>query len=285
MEAPAPASALIHSATLVSAGLFLVLRFYPLCQQSWFFAYMTPVIGVFTAWYGGSVAYFQNDLKKILAYSTISHCGFLMALSAFSPVEYTLLYLYVHGFFKALAFLCVGNVLRFGKGYQDVRRLGQLWKYLPFEFFSLTLVLANLSGLPFFFGFYVKHLVVAGAAMGPWTSLPLGVVFAAATTGLLYSFKILYYTFFDTKKGRKSLYDDVNRPKLNRAYYTNSVFASILAIGGLLIVAYLILILSFYQKLSLGIPLADSASILSQTVSPAVTAVDHAILFNASSLN
>lgn len=71
------------------------------------------------------MAYFQNDLKRILAYSTISHCGFLMALASFGSVEHTLLYLYVHGFFKALAFLCVGNVLRFSHGYQDLRRMGQ----------------------------------------------------------------------------------------------------------------------------------------------------------------
>lgn len=124
MEAPVPASALIHSATLVSAGIFLILRFYPVCQHSCFFTHMTPFIGLVTACYGGSVAYFQNDLKRILAYSTISHCGFLMALSALGSIEYTILYLYVHGYFKALGFLCVGNVLRFSRGYQDVRRMG-----------------------------------------------------------------------------------------------------------------------------------------------------------------
>lgn len=208
-----------------------------------------------------------------------------MALSTFSPVDYTLLYLYVHGFFKALAFLCVGNILRFGKGYQDVRRLGQLWKYLPFEFFGLMLILANLSGLPFFFGFYVKHFVVAGAALSPWSSLPMAVVFAAATTGLLYSFKIIYYAFFDIKKGRKSLYDDVNDSRLDRVYYSNSTLAPIVAIGGLLILAYFVITINFYQKLGMGIPVTDTPTLLSRSPAPISTVIDHATLFNASSLN
>lgn len=125
MEAPVPASALIHSATLVSAGVFLILRFYPICQHSSFFIYFTPFIGVLTAAYGGFVAYFQTDLKRILAYSTISHCGFLMILAGTGLVDQTILYLYVHGFFKALSFLCVGNLLRFSQNYQDLRRMGQ----------------------------------------------------------------------------------------------------------------------------------------------------------------
>ena len=124
MEAPVPASALIHSATLVSAGVFLVLRLYPLFEQSWSFYTITPLFGAITAAYGGLVAAYQTDVKRLLAYSTISHCGFLMLLTTFGSVEHTLAYLYIHGFFKAMAFLCVGNVIRFAKNYQDLRRMG-----------------------------------------------------------------------------------------------------------------------------------------------------------------
>jgi NADH:ubiquinone oxidoreductase subunit 5 (subunit L)/multisubunit Na+/H+ antiporter MnhA subunit len=126
MEAPVPASALIHSATLVSAGIFLILRLYPLFECSSIFYLLTPCVGVFTAFFGGLVAFYQNDLKRILAYSTISHCGFLMFLVTLGNVEFILLYLYVHGFFKAIAFLAAGNIIRFSKNYQDVRRMGQL---------------------------------------------------------------------------------------------------------------------------------------------------------------
>ena len=126
MEAPVPASALIHSATLVSAGVFLILRLHPLFEHTFIFYLVTPVVGAFTAMYGGLVAYYQTDLKRILAYSTISHCGFLIFMTTLGAVEFTLAYLYVHGFFKAIAFLCAGNLIRFCKNYQDLRRMGQL---------------------------------------------------------------------------------------------------------------------------------------------------------------
>jgi NADH-quinone oxidoreductase subunit L len=124
MEAPVPASALIHSATLVSAGIFLVVRLQPIFELSTYFHTVAPVIGALTAFFGGFGAFYQTDLKRVLAYSTISHCGFLFFLASFNCVEYTLVYLYIHGFFKASSFLCVGNIIRFSQGYQDVRRMG-----------------------------------------------------------------------------------------------------------------------------------------------------------------
>jgi NADH:ubiquinone oxidoreductase subunit 5 (subunit L)/multisubunit Na+/H+ antiporter MnhA subunit len=124
MEAPVPASALIHSATLVSAGVFLILRLQPIFELSVYYHVIVPFIGALTAFVGGFGALYQTDLKRVLAYSTISHCGFLFFLTYFNCVEHTLIYLYVHGFFKASSFLCVGNIIRFSKNYQDVRRMG-----------------------------------------------------------------------------------------------------------------------------------------------------------------
>jgi NADH:ubiquinone oxidoreductase subunit 5 (subunit L)/multisubunit Na+/H+ antiporter MnhA subunit len=157
MEAPVPASALIHSATLVSAGLFLFLRFSSFFELSSITFYLIPVFGSLTAFYGGVGAMFQSDGKKILAYSTISHCGFLLvSFVSFQP-EFTLFYLYVHGFFKAGSFLCVGNIIRFSKNYQDFRKTGSLYKYLPFECFLIGSGLLNLGGLPLSLGFFMKH--------------------------------------------------------------------------------------------------------------------------------
>ena len=126
MEAPVPASSLIHSATLVSAGVFLVLRFNHLFEYSIISKYLLAIIGSFTAAYGGVCAAFQSDIKKVLAYSTISHCGFLMVLCFTQINEFVILYLYVHGFFKAGVFMCVGNVIRISRNYQDFRRMGSL---------------------------------------------------------------------------------------------------------------------------------------------------------------
>lgn len=157
MEAPVPASALIHSATLVSAGVFLIIRFYPILDLSFYFKIVAALVGALTAFVGGVSAVFQTDLKKILAYSTISHCGFLIFLCSFGQFKLVIVYLFVHGFFKAISFLCVGNIIRFSKNYQDLRRMGSLFKYLPAEFFFLIFSLLNLSGLPFFLVFIQRH--------------------------------------------------------------------------------------------------------------------------------
>ena len=126
MEAPVPASALIHSATLVSAGVYVILRFYTIFELSNYSITIISVLSSLTALYGGVCAVFQSDLKKILAYSTISHCGFLMLSTTFGAPEITIFYLYVHGFFKATAFLCVGNVIRVCLNYQDFHKMGVL---------------------------------------------------------------------------------------------------------------------------------------------------------------
>ena len=126
MEAPVPASALIHSATLVSAGVYIILRFFYIFEQSEYAMIIVIVGGSLTAFYGGYSATFQSDLKKILAYSTISHCGFLILSLAFKLPELTVFYLYVHGFFKATAFLCVGNIIRVCHNYQDFKEMGML---------------------------------------------------------------------------------------------------------------------------------------------------------------
>jgi NADH:ubiquinone oxidoreductase subunit 5 (subunit L)/multisubunit Na+/H+ antiporter MnhA subunit len=124
MEAPVPASSLIHSATLVSAGVFLVLRFYSFFEHSVYSLYFVCLVGSITAFLGGFISMHQSDTKKILAYSTISHCGFLMVIAATGFIEYCLLYLYVHGFFKAAVFMCVGNINRFNKNIQDFKKMG-----------------------------------------------------------------------------------------------------------------------------------------------------------------
>ena len=133
MEAPVPASALIHSATLVSAGIFIVLRFSNVFDGSYFFLISIGLLGSITAFYGGFTAMNQFDTKRILAYSTISHCGFLMVLAISNIFEYTIVYLYIHGFFKAAIFMCIGNINRLNKNNQDIRKMGNFFKILPFE--------------------------------------------------------------------------------------------------------------------------------------------------------
>jgi len=211
MEAPVPASALIHSATLVSAGIFLILRFHTLFELSWFANLLFIFLGSFTAFYGGFCAIFQSDIKKLLAYSTISHCGFLFLTVSTHIYEYTIIYLYIHGLFKAASFLCVGNVIRFSSGYQDFRRMGNLTKYLPFEFFSLLICLLNLSGVPFSLGFFSKHILIIGFNNFIVNNKIILInILGGAGCGFYYSYRLLYNVFFDFKKEQKHTFKHAN---------------------------------------------------------------------------
>ena len=246
MEAPVPASSLIHSATLVSAGIFLILRFYPIFEFSYYGKIILPLVGSMTAAYGGIVASYQADVKRILAYSTISHCGFLMLLCSFNIQEYVILYLYVHGFFKAATFMCVGNVIRISKNYQDFRRMGMFSKYLPFECFGAFVCLFNLGGLPFSIGFFIKHLISLGMSYNVWfLYFIMFNVFLGSVAGLFYSYRIIYYVFFDFKKGQKNAYKHINNNNYFSYYYSNTSLASNLSIAGLVIVSYIICFIMF----------------------------------------
>ena len=241
MEAPVPASSLIHSATLVSAGVYLILRFNFIFDATQYSKFLIPVIGSLTAAYGGVCAAAQSDIKKTLAYSTISHCGFLMVLCSTEMNEFTILYLYVHGFFKAGVFMCVGNVLRITRGYQDTRRIGGLIKYLPFEYFCATVGLLNLAGLPFTFGFFIKHLLLISldTHMYLYTFVMFNCL-VGAFSGLFYSFRIINYTFGDFKKGHKIMYLGTNKVTYNSLFYTNSSLAATISIFCLFIMSYII---------------------------------------------
>jgi NADH:ubiquinone oxidoreductase subunit 5 (subunit L)/multisubunit Na+/H+ antiporter MnhA subunit len=244
MEAPVPASALIHSATLVSAGVFLVLRLTPLFEISTLAYFILPVIGSLTAAYGGFVAMFTSDIKRILAYSTISHCGFLMVMCSTFVNEFTIIYLYVHGFFKASVFLCVGNVIRFSKNYQDFRYMGGLYKYMPFDCILSFICLFNLAGLPFGLGFYIKHLLFLSLKINIYLYyIVLFNCILGAIAGLFYSYRLFYNAFFDYKKGKEFVYQHTNSHQLNSRYYSNSSFASNASIFLLVLVSYIV---SFY---------------------------------------
>ena len=196
MDAPVPASALIHSATLVSAGVYLLLRFNDILLVCNLLP-LVVLIGSITAGYGGVVAAAQTDLKRALAYSTISHCGFLFVCAGMGNVTVTLLYLLLHGLFKALSFMCAGEAIRAGAGYQDINRSGGLLYATPALAAQYLVALANLCGLPLFFGYSFK----AGLQTLLTTNFPLGSVTAAFLllgflSSLFYFMRVFYLVFF-----------------------------------------------------------------------------------------
>lgn len=154
----------------------------------------------------------------------------MIFLCGFGNFKLVIVYLFVHGFFKAISFLCVGNIIRFSKSYQDLRRMGGLFKYLPAEFFFLVFSLLNLSGLPFFFGFYSKTLLFMASDHIYLRDFVFCTILLSCITGLFYSFNIIYYSFFDIKKARKSVYVDASHDVLRSFYYSNTTPASNLAI-------------------------------------------------------
>lgn len=167
-----PASALIHSATLVSAGIYLLLRFNSVLLVSGFSYALIALVSSFTAFYGAIIAAFQTDVKKILAYSTISHCGMLVFSTLMNAPYITLFYLFAHGFFKSINFMCVGNFIQYSNNYQDTSRMGRYFSSFRFEFFFFCVTLFNLSSAPMFFCFFSKHWLLGSAyTYGPAIAL------------------------------------------------------------------------------------------------------------------
>lgn len=199
MEAPVPASALIHSATLVSAGIFLICKFNILFLYYEYTNILT-FLGSLTAAYGGVVAASQTDMKKLLAYSTMSHCGFLWILASNNYFEVTIIYLFLHGLFKAATFYCAGSFIRFYES-QDTRLMGCGGSYLLGDSVLLIFCSMNLAGLPFTIGVTYKNLFLKIFLTGTFDFLSVGLIFVGLLSGLVYFFRLVYYSVFDLYKG------------------------------------------------------------------------------------
>jgi len=198
MEAPVPASSLIHSATLVSAGVFLLLRFNSLITAT-HFEHILIYWGALTAAYGGIVAAAQTDMKKLLAYSTMSHCGFLFVLVGIGDYYITIIYLFLHGLFKASTFFCVGSFVRF-YATQDTRLMGGASRLLWADTIYLILCSANLCGLPLTIGITYKLFFFKALFAGNFTLLQIGLLYIALLSSIAYFYRLLAYCLFDRWK-------------------------------------------------------------------------------------
>jgi NADH:ubiquinone oxidoreductase subunit 5 (subunit L)/multisubunit Na+/H+ antiporter MnhA subunit len=198
MEAPVPASALIHSATLVSSGIFLILKFKILLLKTFFIKNFFLFNSVLTILNGAFVSVFQTDLKKILAYSTINNCGFLVFFSLLFDEHIVILFLYNHGLFKALGFFCIGNIINYSLHNQSFKKMGGLKNYFNFEFYCLLIVLFNLSNFFFSFGFFIKHY---SFSLNFFKNIFfILVLFFGSLSSYFYSFLIIKNIFFKNKK-------------------------------------------------------------------------------------
>ena len=202
MEGPTPISALIHAATMVTAGIFMVARMSPLFELSETALSAVMVIGAITAFFMGLLGLVQNDIKRVVAYSTLSQLGYMTVALGASAYAAAIFHLMTHAFFKALLFLAAGSVIIAMHHEQDMRRMGGLRKYLPITYWTSLVGSLALIGFPGFSGFFSKdaiieavhHSSLPGASLAYWAVL-LGVFVTA-----LYSFRMFFLTFHGSER-------------------------------------------------------------------------------------
>ena len=197
MEGPTPVSALIHAATMVTAGVFLVVRCSPIFEYSQVALNFIAVVGMVTAVFAASVALVQNDIKKIIAYSTCSQLGYMFFAAGVGAYHVAIFHLFTHAFFKALLFLGAGSVIHAFKDEQDIRRMGGVWKKIPYTWCLMLIGTLALTGFPFLSGFYSKDAIIEFAyfknsSIG-YYAMTVGILTAFLTA--IYSWRLFFKTF------------------------------------------------------------------------------------------
>lgn len=208
MEAPTPVSALLHAATLVTAGIYLLLRCSPILEFSPTVLLIITIIGSTTAFIAATCGLLQNDLKRIIAFSTISQLGYMMMAIGLSQYNVALMHTVNHAFFKALLFLGAGAVIHSFADQQDVRRMGGLIKFLPFTYSVMLVGSFSLLATPYLTGFYSKDLILE-LAYGQYSFTGMyAFILGSITAGItaFYSFRLISLVFLTTPNGQKQSY-------------------------------------------------------------------------------
>jgi NADH-quinone oxidoreductase subunit L len=200
MEGPTPVSALIHAATMVTAGVYMVARMAPLFSHSATAMWVVAVIGAATALMAATIAVVQTDIKRVLAYSTISQLGYMFLACGVGAFGVGVFHLFTHAFFKALLFLGAGSVIHALSGEQDMRRMGGLARKIPWTFGTFAIGTAAIAGIPPLAGFFSKDEILASALHAGRTGLFLVGLFTAFLTAF-YMARLLFLTFFGAYRG------------------------------------------------------------------------------------
>ena len=197
MEGPTPVSALIHAATMVTAGVFLVVRCSPIYEYSELALNIITVVGMSTAFFAASVALVQTDIKKIIAYSTCSQLGYMFFAAGVGAYNVAMFHLFTHAFFKALLFLGSGSVIHAFKNEQNINNMGGVWKKLPYTYGLMIIGTLALTGFPFLSGFYSKDAIIEFAYLrGNITGYyAAGIGIFTAFLTAIYSWRLIFKTF------------------------------------------------------------------------------------------
>jgi len=205
MEGPTPVSALIHAATMVTAGVFLIVRCSPIFEYSPLTLNIITVVGMITAFFAATVALVQTDIKKIIAYSTCSQLGYMFFAVGVGAYNVAMFHLFTHAFFKALLFLGSGSVIHSFKDEQDINQMGAVYKKLPYTWILMIIGTLALTGFPFLSGFYSKDAIIEfaylrGNTVGYYAA-GVGILTALLTS--IYSWRLIFKTFHGTYNNKK----------------------------------------------------------------------------------
>ncbi|MDC6469818.1 NADH-quinone oxidoreductase subunit L [Candidatus Pelagibacter sp. Uisw_099_02] len=216
MEGPTPVSALIHAATMVTAGVFLVVRCSPIFEYSPLTLNIITIVGMTTAFFAATIALVQTDIKKIIAYSTCSQLGYMFFAAGVGAYNVAMFHLFTHAFFKALLFLGSGSVIHSFKNEQDINQMGAVYKKLPYTWILMIIGTLALTGFPFLSGFYSKDAIIEFAYLRGNT-----VGFYAAGVGILtalltsiYSWRLIFKTFHGTYNNQKLKIEEMHESPL-----------------------------------------------------------------------
>nr|YP_009318315.1 NADH dehydrogenase subunit 5 [Astralium haematragum]AOZ71796.1 NADH dehydrogenase subunit 5 [Astralium haematragum] len=213
MAAPTPVSALVHSSTLVTAGVFILIRFFPFLDMFNGFKNGLLFISVLTLLMAGIGANYEYDLKKVIALSTLSQLGVMMMSLALGMPYLALFHLYTHALFKAMLFLCAGAIIHNNNNSQDLRQLGNLWNQMPLTISCLNVANLALCGAPFMSGFYSKDLILETSLYSPSNFLMVMLIFLATGMTAAYSIRLSIYSLWGHSNHMKmhQNYDEDNK--------------------------------------------------------------------------
>ncbi|HUO35036.1 MAG TPA: NADH-quinone oxidoreductase subunit L [Candidatus Acidoferrum sp.] len=201
MEGPTPVSALIHAATMVTAGVYMVARMNPVFSRAPEAMFVVALIGALTAFYSATIGLVQTDIKKVLAYSTVSQLGYMFLGCGVGAYAAGVFHLMTHAFFKGLLFLAAGSVIHAMGGEQDMRQMGGLRRHIPITYWTMLIATLAIAGIPGFAGFFSKDEILEAAQSGPHANTALwllGVAGAALTS--FYMFRLIFLTFFGKER-------------------------------------------------------------------------------------
>jgi NADH-quinone oxidoreductase subunit L len=230
MEGPTPVSALIHAATMVTAGVFMVCRLSPMFEYSETALAVVTIVGASTALFAASIGLVQNDIKRVIAYSTCSQLGYMFFAAGVSAYSAAMFHLTTHAFFKALLFLGAGSVIHAMSDEQDMRKMGGIWRNIKWTYGLMWIGSLALAGMPLFSGYYSKDLIIeaayaAGSGVG-YYAFWMGVIAAALTA--FYSWRLLFMTFHGAPRADERVMEHIHESPL-----TMTVPMTVLAVGAI----------------------------------------------------